>query len=614
MGRLGNLSPAASVAVGILVGLVSTSIQSIGLTLQRKSHLLEDSKEDELARRPPYRRRKWQIGMFMFVLSNLVGSTIQITTLPLPVLSTLQASGLVFNTICATLILGEEFTRWSFAGTALVAGGAILIALYGALPEPTHNLDQLLVLLKRPQFVVWMFGSLMIVAIALLTAFLLPRLSRLSNAHHYQPVHQHHYPHHPHHINPRMRFLTGMSFGFASAILSAHTLLIAKSAVELIITSLPFTRHSSTDAPATNQFSHYQTYVILVALLAFALLQLYFLHRGLKLTSTSVLYPFVFCIYNVIAILDGLIYFKQTDRLPPLHAGLIALGTAILLMGVLALSWRLDEQGQQERREYGLEQPIVPTGQMSALAPGMGIVEDTVTPSPSASDDESTPADEERGLGTRHVSESTPLLPRRTSTRLEFDLPPGRPNSGYGSTSRARRQSRSSVLSPSARRTRFTSTPFERENIWRELMDDKEALTSPGFGSQRRKRRKTVGGLPPLQTQNLESAEQDPNKARSADPLRRARTTPIAPPRLDDGVGDDSASAWKKRRRRGDETVNNEETRRPGAAPEGRSVSSPLVGLQRLGSYGGRRNERRVVEWVGGLMVSNHDSDRGKKK
>ena len=32
-----------------------------------------------------------QIGMFMFIVSNLAGSSIQITTLPLPVLSTLQA-------------------------------------------------------------------------------------------------------------------------------------------------------------------------------------------------------------------------------------------------------------------------------------------------------------------------------------------------------------------------------------------------------------------------------------------------------------------------------------------------------------------------------------------
>lgn len=33
----------------------------------------------------------YKLGMLMFIISNLAGSTIQITTLPLPVLSTLQA-------------------------------------------------------------------------------------------------------------------------------------------------------------------------------------------------------------------------------------------------------------------------------------------------------------------------------------------------------------------------------------------------------------------------------------------------------------------------------------------------------------------------------------------
>ena len=77
--------------IGVLVGLISTSVQSIGLTLQRKSHLLEEKKDDAYDRRPPYKRRRWQIGMLMFIVANLVGSSIQITTLPLPVLSTLQA-------------------------------------------------------------------------------------------------------------------------------------------------------------------------------------------------------------------------------------------------------------------------------------------------------------------------------------------------------------------------------------------------------------------------------------------------------------------------------------------------------------------------------------------
>lgn len=48
--------------VGVIVGLASTCIQSIGLTLQRKSHLLEEEKEDDYERRPPYKRRRWQVG------------------------------------------------------------------------------------------------------------------------------------------------------------------------------------------------------------------------------------------------------------------------------------------------------------------------------------------------------------------------------------------------------------------------------------------------------------------------------------------------------------------------------------------------------------------------
>src|SRR6266536_4142007 len=102
MGNLGDLSPGGSVAVcsiyiscilplppnvtlidlssciqiGILVGLISTSVQSLGLTLQRKSHILEDEKGPHDVRRPPHRRRRWQLGMAMFIISNLVGSTI----------------------------------------------------------------------------------------------------------------------------------------------------------------------------------------------------------------------------------------------------------------------------------------------------------------------------------------------------------------------------------------------------------------------------------------------------------------------------------------------------------------------------------------------------------
>ena len=272
----------------------------------------------------------------MFVIANILGSSIQITTLPLPVLSTLQAAGLVFNSICATLILSEPFTRWSLAGTVLVTAGAILIAIFGAIPSPAHDLKELLVLLGRQSFVIWMIlQALFVVAVAVIIE-VVNRVSSLSH-------------------NSNFRLARGITYGLISGDLSAHALLFAKSAVELLIKT----------AGGENQFVHWQAWMILLALLVLALTQLYYLHRGLKLVSTSVLYPLVFCVYNIIAILDGLIYFDQVAFISVLQACLIALGTVILLSGVLALSWRLSD-----------EQHAPGVGQ-SSLAPGLGLVEDT---------------------------------------------------------------------------------------------------------------------------------------------------------------------------------------------------------------------------------------------
>ncbi|OHW97663.1 DUF803 domain-containing protein [Colletotrichum incanum] len=337
MGSLGGISPGGTIAIGIIVGLLSTSVQSLGLTLQRKSHILEDEKGPHEIRRPPYRRGRWQLGMGMFIAANLLGSSVQISTLPLPVLSTLQASGLVFNSICATLILNEPFTRWSLWGTLLVCTGAVLIAIFGAIPAPAHNLQELLELLGRKPFIVWMSMQALLVLSIAISIDCLDHFTSMS-------------------LNSRFRFVRGLAYGCISGILSAHSLLVAKSAVELIIKTI---------ADGNNQFVHWQAWVLVLALVTLALSQLYYLHRGLKLVSTSVLYPLVFCIYNIIAILDGLIYFKQTDMINPLRACLIALGTAILLAGVLALSWRLSD-----------EQHTPGVGQ-SSLAPGLGLVEDT---------------------------------------------------------------------------------------------------------------------------------------------------------------------------------------------------------------------------------------------
>ncbi|KAI9659682.1 MAG: hypothetical protein M1829_006555 [Trizodia sp. TS-e1964] len=335
---MSGLSGDAIIGIGVTTALISTCVQSLGLTLQRKSHILEDEKAPHDPRRPPHKRKRWLLGMGLFVVTNILGSTIQISTLPIPVLATLQASGLAFNSICASLILGEPFTRLSLGGTILVSCGAILIASYGSMTEPAHNLNELLVLLRQRSFVLWTVGTFLMISTILGGTKVLKNL-------------------HPRSKNtPRMRLYRGIAYGCVSGILSAHSLLVAKLAVELLIRTVVGTE---------NQYFKWQSWMLLIGLVSLALTQLYFLHRGLKLVSTSVLYPLVFCIYNIIAILDGLVYFKQASRLGLRNALLIALGTVILLAGVLALSWRLGD-------DTNTTQATLPQG---ALTPGLGLVD-----------------------------------------------------------------------------------------------------------------------------------------------------------------------------------------------------------------------------------------------
>lgn len=484
---MGDISPGAKVAVGIIVGLLSTCVQSIGLTLQRKSHMLEDEKEDYEPRVPPYRRRRWQIGMLLFLIANIVGSSIQITTLPLPLLSTLQASGLVFNSLLASLLLKEPWTLRTGYGTALVAAGAVLISLFSALPEPDHNLAQLLDLLAKPDFLVWFILSIAFVLAVLLMTWTLHLCVRSYRTE-----------------SPRILLINGMSFGLVSGILSAHALLLAKSAVELIGRSL---------SDHKNQFTSYQPWLLVLAFLFLSLSQLYYLHLGLKLISTSILYPFVFCIYNIVAILDGLIYFRQMDRLSPLHAGLIALGTVLLLGGVLALSWRLQDDEDAERP--AMIKAEIP---QTVLAPGMGFVgepdsETNESGSVVTDDDESEEeASERTGLVRKPLHRSS-TAPKRVSSQASV----------HSHHRFAKHRHRAATLK-------------EVRDIWDALGDTdehygtmtrprsstSEALrtTSPSHKRQQRRRRLSAGKA--LEPQSGDEDDPDNHEAL----VRRSRTMP----------------------------------------------------------------------------------------
>jgi magnesium transporter len=255
---------AGPITLGVTTAIITSVIQSLGLTLQRKSHVKEESRPSHQRRRP-FRRGLWRLGLIIFLTSNILGSTVQITTLPLVILAPLQASGLIFNAILASLILHEGFTRLSFLGTLLVSVGAGLIAGFGALEEPSHNLQELLTMFSQTPFLIWMGTQLGIVVIILaVSRVLLISIRRksaimdnaglgfmaISSLAVGRTI-------------KRLKIVRGCILGCLSGLISAHCLLLAKTAVELIIRSIL----------DKNQFSHWQSWMIVLSLLILELAQ-----------------------------------------------------------------------------------------------------------------------------------------------------------------------------------------------------------------------------------------------------------------------------------------------------------------------------------------------------
>ena len=128
-----------------------------GLTIQRKSHIQNDALPLEL-QRTPTRRPLWLFGFGIYITSNIFATIFQLDTLPIVILAPLGAVSLIYNALLARLILGDRFGKRTIAGTALVAVGATLIAVFGVVQEEEHGIQELLRLWARPAFLGF-FGS-----------------------------------------------------------------------------------------------------------------------------------------------------------------------------------------------------------------------------------------------------------------------------------------------------------------------------------------------------------------------------------------------------------------------------------------------------------------------
>ena len=509
----------------------------------------------------------------IFICSNLLGSVFQIAALPVVILAPLGAVSLLWNAFFSRILLGDVFSPWMIIGTFLIAGGAVLIAIFGIVPEPTHSLEDLLRLFNRPAFIVYfsLLGFVVVVCLAIVSDPSIPDTAGVADTYLLQ-THFVEYsmnrrirlpdvspPLSPllaptsapsilttastasHAVDPstitertplidrkpqsrskspapsslydfrslspsaaRMPILLAGSYASFSGIIAGMCLIFAKSGVELLMLTIA----------GDNQFWRWQTWVLLLVLGICALLQLWYMHKGLVLADPTLVCPckcvaksvppkwlmelsVAFCFYNLSSIVNGLVYFDQFSLLSTKNLLLVLLGIVILLAGVWAVSF-------PPTGGYGVD--VGPWAEGEALVDlelsDEGDADARIITTPVAAD--------EAGANDSHPEPNDLIRPTDSSAhRRAFTLPASR----FRATSRST-ASTNSPPSPSRRRntalagTRrsrgsFASSPQGGESVLSPLLQsDGSAIggfsiglspVSPGFSLvPRERRRRTI--------------------------------------------------------------------------------------------------------------------------
>ncbi|SAL96567.1 hypothetical protein [Absidia glauca] len=334
--------------IGIGVSFCTNLIQAFAMAFQRKSHILNDQVYPVELRKPSMKRPMWVAGFGTYLAANIIGSVFSIGYLPIVILAPIGAMGLVFNAIAARLVLGDPFSKRSILGTLLIVIGALLVGLFGVIPEPDHDIEDLIRLYKRPAFIVY-FSILetFIVTTVLLSHYGESIFNRIEKSG-FQDTGKWLAGW----INPAdFKMCIGISFGVMSGNISSQSMLFAKSGIELIILTV---------VHKMNQLQYALTWILLIMMVVTAILQLFYLNKGLRLCDTVVLIPLSSCAFNVSCLFNGLVYYNQWNRLFWWQLLLVMVGVTITISGVLILSWRADGwHGTQVQEETVVQQEIV---------------------------------------------------------------------------------------------------------------------------------------------------------------------------------------------------------------------------------------------------------------
>ncbi|KAI8389318.1 magnesium transporter NIPA-domain-containing protein [Blakeslea trispora] len=313
--------------IGVFVSLGASFMDALGLNILKVDHVKE-SKRSQDQQRGDCGRPLWHLGLYTYIASQLIGSTIALNYLKTQWVAPLGSVALIFNFIFAKLLVNTKITRKDVLGTCVVIASVIWIVVFGGI---ALNIIA--------------FGGLFI---SIWSNWAISDESRKRKSQIFSGMNQ-----------KKMKRVVGLMFSTEGGVLASETLLLAKSGVKLFTLSV---------SSQVNQFNDNASRFILLALLVTAILQVYCLNTALKLYTSVVVVPVFYGTYTALGLVNTIIYLDEISNYPPWAIALVFVGIGVLIYGVFLLSSKPDptSQHQDDLASVSLS-TLPPSAQPSAL-------------------------------------------------------------------------------------------------------------------------------------------------------------------------------------------------------------------------------------------------------
>ncbi|KAF9954632.1 hypothetical protein BGZ70_010500 [Mortierella alpina] len=357
--------------IGFTVSLIASVMNAAGLNLLKLDHVRNSALSSD-RQRNECGRPMWHVGLYLYIASQLAGSTIALNFLKTQWVAPLGSIALIFNFVFAKILVGTQITRQDVYGTIVVMASVVWVVIFGGMNssgdlEEKLTLDDLKQLFARVVFIIYfsILNTIIFMFLALgmyaywaislddesgqLRKNMKTKLTYLLGTNRFARASgltlEGDEGLEAEARDQRLKKVVAMIMSACGGLLASETLLLAKSGIKLITSTVA----------GQNQFGDYLSYFILFVLVFTAILQVYCLNTGLKLYDSVLVVPTFYGFYTAFGLINSTIYLNQLGDYEPWVLLLVLIGIVALIYGVKMLSAPKPEQSPAEGQLSSLD-------------------------------------------------------------------------------------------------------------------------------------------------------------------------------------------------------------------------------------------------------------------